>query len=226
MTHNCANLEQLVNLEPYFGKMKFLTAICASVATGFCHSPSVQSFDFKDPKGVSGLSISIDSPLEPVRGHANGVSGTILFDPSSPEKSSGKIIVDTATTYLGSKKMSDALQSDWCLDVKKYPTLEFAITRVSGVKEVSEGKWTANVEGDFTLKDVTKPMNVEATVTLLPGKIKQRGGLEGVTGDLLQIHVKFSFNRRDFKLAPDLSSEVIGDQINIDFAAIGVCPTP
>lgn len=185
---------------------------------------SSQTFDFKDPKGVNSIGISIDAPLEPVRGHTTGVSGNITFDPEHPEKSTGSIVVDTSKIQVGSVDMTGAMLQDWCLDAPKYPTISFEISKIKSVKKLKDGQWDATVDGTLKVKNVSKPLTVTATVALLPNKIKDRGGMEGKQGDLLQIKSKFSFNRLDFGVAPDLSTNLIGNKIDIDLAVIGVCP--
>ena len=182
------------------------------------------TFDMKDPKGVSGMSISIDSMLEPVRGHANGVTGSIDFDSVNPAKSSGQIVVDTRTIFLASQPMTDAMHQDWCLDVKKYPTMTFTVKKISGVKKIKAGSWNVMVNGTLNMHGVTKPVSVAANVTYLPNMIKTRGGMEGVQGDLLKLQSKFSILRKDFKIAPDLNEQVIANRIDIDLALIGVAP--
>lgn len=204
--------------------MKFLAAIIA-IAGSHAFLTS-QTFDFHDPKGVNSVSIIIDAPLEPVRGHATGVSGTVVFDPANPAKSTGNIAVSTAKLQLASADMTTAMLQDWCLDSAKFPTIQFEIKKVRDVKKVNDGEWNATVDGTFTVKGVSKPMTVKASAMLLPNKIKDRGGMEGKQGDLLQIKSKFSFNRLDYGVAPDLSTNLIGNKIDIDVAVIGVCPKP
>lgn len=183
-----------------------------------------RTYNFQDPKGVSGLSITIDSPLEPVYGHANGVSGSIIFDPKSPEKSTGKIVVDSKSVFIGSQGMTDATHQEWCLDVKKYPTIEFEVQKISGVKKTGTDTYTASVTGKFSLHGETKVITVPATATYLPKGIKQRGGMQNVDGDLLAIRSKFSINRLDYKVSPDLSTKVIGNKIDLSLAFVGYSP--
>jgi polyisoprenoid-binding protein YceI len=206
----------------FLGSSIALVALASIV--GFKQMGGAQSFSLQDPKGVSGLSISIDSKLEPVKGFANGVSGNVTFDPSKPSAATGTVVIDAASTYVASRGMTEAMHQDWCLDVAKYPTIEFKITKVTGVKAGKDGTYSAKVSGDFTLKGITKAMTVDATATHLPNMIKQRGGMPGKDGDLLVIRSNFSFKRSDFKIAPDLSTNVIGDRVDIGLSFVAVSP--
>ncbi len=183
-----------------------------------------RTFDMRDPKGVSGLSLRIDSALEPVHGSAVGVSGSVVFDPEKPELSKGTVSIAAKEVRLGSQGLTEAMHEDWCLDVAKHPSIDFTVKRVYDVKADGPGRWTVKVDGDFKLKDVTKPLTVTATVTHLKDSIKARGGMEGKDGDLLQIRSRFSFNRLDFGVAPDLNPKVIGPVVEVDLSFVGVSP--
>ena len=203
-------------------RMFFAPVLLASgLVFASVQSATSMDFDLKDPKGVTGMSIAINGPLEPIRGFAGGISGTVSYNLGDPAKSTGKIIVDSATTQLVNPNMTAAMHQAWCLDVKKYPTIEFNVTKVDKVKKEKDGKVNARISGDFTFHGVTKPLAVDAMIVHLPGKLKARGGVEK-DGDLLQIHTKFSINRLDYGVAPDLGLELIGNQIDIDLAVTGV----
>lgn len=196
--------------------------MAAVVMVGFRPLAGTREFDFKDPKGVSGLTIRIDSPLEPVSGHANGITGNISFDPEKPEAAKGKVAVQLKTLTLGNSGMTDAMHGEWALDVAKYPTAEFEITKVSQVKPNGKDAWTAKVDGKFTLHGVTKPLSVTASASHVPGGLKQRGGVEGKDGDLLIVRSSFTIQRKDYGVAPDLSRQIIGENVQIDLAFVGV----
>ncbi|MBS1719239.1 MAG: YceI family protein [Armatimonadetes bacterium] len=204
-------------------RASLLLLSASAVLVGFRGVLAPITFDMKDPKGVSGLTIKVESMLEPVRGHATGISGNIVFDPEHPEKSSGKIVVDAKTTMLGSEGLTQAMHQSWCMDVDKYPTIEFAVKKIDRVKKTGADTWTAQVTGDFTFHGVTKTITVNASATHLPNSIKKRGGMPK-DGDLLIVRSAFSIKRSDYKVAPDLSTTMIGDTIELDLATVGVAP--
>jgi polyisoprenoid-binding protein YceI len=185
-----------------------------------------QKFDMTDPKGVSGLSFSIDSTMEPILGTSSAISGEVVFDAANPEKSTGKIVVATAGVRTASDGMTQAMQGDWCLAPKKYPTIEFAVTKISNVKAAKDGSLRCTVAGDFSFHGVTKAVEADAFVTRLPDMIEKRGGMEGKKGDLLVIRSTFKINRRDYNVATDLSSALVGDIIEVKLATVGVSPKP
>lgn len=196
-------------------KIALVSAIAVAIAAP---KMAVLSFDMKDPKGVSGLSISIDSQLEPIMGQTSAVSGDIKFDATNPKNSSGKIVVDAKELKLTSAAMTEHMLQRGSLDVATYPTITFEVIKVNEAKEISQGNWEVKVTGNFTLKGVTKEMTVNATVSHLPDKLASRGGVPGKNGDLIVIRSRFSFDRNDFKVG---AGAVIGNKVDVSLSAVG-----
>ena len=48
------------------------------------------SFDFKDPRGVSNVAFSLNSPLESINGTAKGIAGTVIVDPDDLKHRQGE----------------------------------------------------------------------------------------------------------------------------------------
>ena len=94
-----------------------------------------------------------------VRAGFRNITGTINFDPQHPEQSSVEAIIDTTTlTSTGVQQRDDHLRSPDFLDVAKYPTITFKSTKV----EPYDGGSRAKITGDLTIRDVTRPVTLDA----------------------------------------------------------------
>src|SRR5208337_3836678 len=78
-------------------------------------------FDFKDPKGVNNATFKLDAPLEAISGSADGITGSVSFDPAQPEVTKGKIVVAAASLQVPNPMMKGHLHGPMWMDVQKYP---------------------------------------------------------------------------------------------------------
>lgn len=178
-----------------------------------------QSFDFKDPKSVNSIVFMVDSTLEPIVGIASGVTGKVTFDPADPKSFSGAIAVETKKLHTDNSGMKGALHGpDW-LDAAKNPSIEFKFKEVKSVKGGKENSWELEVAGDFTCRGITKSMTVPVKVSYLKDKLSSR--MQGKQGDLLVLRSEFRVKRTDFKIKPDISTDVVGDDIDIHVMIAG-----
>ena len=196
----------------------FLLALSAGL-TAARAEPAM--FDFSDPKGVNAVHLLLDTPLEPIAGMADGISGTVSFDPASPESSTGRIDVPAARIQFANPKMAEVVRTvDW-LDVAQFPAVSYEIRSVANVKPV-EGRmneWTGDLVGEMTIRGVTRPLTVHARVQYLPGKLGAR--VPGMTGDLLAVRAEFSIRRTDFGLKQDPEFLHVADEVQIRLAVVG-----
>lgn len=97
-----------------------------------------------------------------VRGRFSEVEGTITFG-DSVEDATATATVATASVSTGSEQRDGHLQSPDFFDVATYPSITFASTDV----RADGGEYV--LEGDLTIKDVTKrvtvPVEFEGTAT-------------------------------------------------------------
>src|SRR5882672_2747991 len=91
-------------------------------------------FDFKDPKGVNNVVFKTDAPLESINGVANGVSGTVNFDPENPAATTGKIFVAANTMHVGNPTMKEHLHGEMWMNVAKFPEITFELVGLKNVK--------------------------------------------------------------------------------------------
>jgi len=179
-----------------------------------------QSFDFKDPKGVNNVQFKLDAPLETTTGTANGISGTVVFDPAAPAATTGKIVLETKSLTVGNPLMREHLHGANWLDVAKYPEITFEAAKVANVK-TKGAQITADVTGNLTVKGVTKEVTVPVSFTYLADKLGARFGDDKIKGDLLVLRATFEINRNDFNLQPGQYTDKVAETIQLSFAIAG-----
>src|ERR1041384_608303 len=89
----------------------------ASLSAGALAAPL--TFDFKDPKSVNNAVFKLDAPLEAITGSANGVSGTVTFDPANPGATKGKIVVAAESLQVPNTMMKGHLHSPMWMEDRK-----------------------------------------------------------------------------------------------------------
>ncbi len=197
-----------------------LTAL-VSLATAALAGP--QTFDFKDPKGVNNAVFKLDATLESINGSANGISGTIIFDPENPAATKGRIVVATASLHVPNPMMKEHLHSALWLDVAKYPEIVFETLELKNVKTTGDTT-TADVAGKFTVKDVTQTITAPAKLTYLKDKLGQR--VPNQKGDLIVIRATFTIKRTDYGINPSAPQDKVADEINLTLSIAGAAPRP
>ena len=68
------------------------------------------------------------------------------------------VTIDTKSVNTGYPKFNDHIQAEDFFHTEKYPTITFKSTKV-----VFEGDKPSAVEGDLTIKGVTKPVTLKVT---------------------------------------------------------------
>ena len=84
--------------------MKIQTLITLVSLTGAAIAGPL-SFDFTDPKGVNNAVFKLDAPLEAINGSANGIGGTVQFDPAHSNLDGLKTLAPPL--YLGSAEFDE-----------------------------------------------------------------------------------------------------------------------
>jgi polyisoprenoid-binding protein YceI len=153
-----------------------------TIATAVYAAP--ETFDFKDPKGINNAGFKLDAPLESINGSANGISGTVTFDPENPSATTGKIVVAAESLMVPNPMQKEHLHSDKWLDVATYPDITFEAKSLANVK-TDGNTTTADVTGTFTLHGVSKDITAPIKLTYLKDKLGDR--VPNMKGDLLVI---------------------------------------
>ena len=177
-----------------------------------------QSFDFKDPKGVNNAAFKLDAPLEAINGSANGVSGTVSFDPANPAAATGKIVVAASSLHVPNPMMKEHLHSAQWLDVASQPEITFEARGLKNVKTAGDNI-SADVTGTLTLKGVAKEITAPIKLTYLKDKLGRR--VPNLKGDLLVIRSNFTIKRSEFGINPAAPQDKVADDIALSLSIAG-----
>jgi polyisoprenoid-binding protein YceI len=177
-----------------------------------------ETFDFKDPKGVNNAVFKLDGVLEAIQGSANGISGSVVFDPENPSATKGKIVVTTTSLQVPNSMMKTHLQGGQWMDVAKYPEITFETKELKNVK-VAGDSTTADAVGTLTIKGVAKEITTPVKLTYLKDKLGQR--VPNMKGDLLVIRSTFTIKRSDFGINPGAPQEKVSNDIELSLSIAG-----
>jgi polyisoprenoid-binding protein YceI len=133
-------------------------------------------------------------------------SGTLILDPKNLGATKGEIRVSTASIATANPKLDSDLKSERWFDAARYPQMVFRITKVTPT-----GERQANVDGDFTLHGVTRPLTLAATLHGAgphPFNHKFTAGFD-LTGKI---------NRSDFGMKT--MAPLMGDEVNLTISAV------
>lgn len=93
--------------------------------------------------------------LSTQQSHFNNTTGTVTFDKAA-KTGSVDVVIDMKAVDTGSTVFNGHIQGEDFLDTAKFPTATFKSTKV-----VFEGDKPAAVEGNLTIKGVTKPVTLK-----------------------------------------------------------------
>ncbi len=201
--------------------MKKIAALVTLLAATALQAGSL-TFDFKDPKGVNNAVFQLDAPLESINGTANGVSGTVEFDPANPTATKGRIAVLTKSLTVPNPMMNEHLLGEKWLNAKAHPEITFEMTSAKA-QAAAGSAGSGDVTGTFTLNGVSKKITVPVKFSYLPGKLSDRTGGK-MEGDLLVIRTNFRIKRSDFAIQAGQNLDKVSDEIAVSLAIAGAAP--
>jgi polyisoprenoid-binding protein YceI len=131
--------------------------------------------------------------------HFGQVEGTITYDPDNVAASSVEVVLPMAGLSSHVPAFDKHLRSDDFFDAEKFPQATFKST---AVESAGEGK--LKITGDLTIKDITRPVVLDATINKVgthPMTSQPAAGFDAVA----------TLKRTDFDLGmnvPHVSDEV------------------
>lgn len=140
----------------------------------------------------------------PAEGFVENYKTDLQFNPAAPEEASLRLLFDMRSTSTGSSLADRAATSEQFLDADRYPTAELS---AKGAKPNGEGKYI--MDGQLTLKGVTKPIHLPLSI-----KIKE---------DAASLRGETTVNRLDFGLGPESYMGLILDKdVKVRFVLTGI----
>jgi polyisoprenoid-binding protein YceI len=141
--------------------------------------------------------------ISKVRGTFPRFSGAISIDDDGAASVSAEIAVDSV--YTGNEQRDAHIKAAQFFDVDTYPTAAFTSTGV----QTGDGRYV--LDGEFTLKGVTKPVALD---------LQFNGINPGMgNGEVAGFEASVVLNRKDFGIDIDLPLEsggaVLGDNVTI-----------
>jgi polyisoprenoid-binding protein YceI len=130
-------------------------------------------------------------------------SGKVVLDKAA-KTGSVDIVINTKSVSTGSDVFNEHIQGEDFLDTGKFPTATFKSTKV-----VFEGDKPAKIEGNLTLKGVTKPVTLTVTsFQTMPHPMVKK--------DALGANAFTTVKRTDFNMGKN--APYVGDEVRIDIA--------
>lgn len=151
-----------------------------------------------------------------VRGQFKKISGLVEADEQGrPVKID--VAIEASSIETGEPQRDAHLRSPDFLDAEKYPQLRFTSTQIESL-----GGNRYRVEGELTIRDVTKPVTLEAELT---PAIVDSDGLTRVGGS-----AEGRLNRKDWGLTWNQVLErgvlLVGEEVKFSIEVEAVAPVP
>ena len=133
----------------------------------------------------------------------NQTSGTVVWDPAA-RTASVDIVIDMTSVDTGYATFDEHIQAEDFLDTARHPTATFKSTKVT-----FDGDKPATIEGELTIKGITRPVTLE--VTHFRSMVHPM-----LNKDAVGAMARAAIKRSDFgagKYAPN-----VGDEVTIEIA--------
>jgi polyisoprenoid-binding protein YceI len=198
--------------------MRSIAFIClAFVSVAVAATAQSVSTDVKQaPTGRYALAKSHSQVLFAIRhegltnyhGRFDTLSGTLNFDSAQPEKSVVSVTIETGSVDTPSPELNSTLAGKSVFDAQDFPTATFQSTSI-----VRTGANTGKITGNLTIKNITKPITLDATFN---------GGRADPMSSAYAIgfSASTSIKRSDFGLTGMVWEPFVGDNVTLTIEAM------
>lgn len=133
----------------------------------------------------------------------------ILIDPQNLAASTVDVLVDVSRAKTGLFFATQAMTGADVLNAARYPDIRFISTRIQlgASGRISEG---ARITGDLTVRGVTRPVTLEATLYRRPGSD---------ANDLIQLNIRLRASISRSAYGASGYSDLVADTVTLDIQA-------
>ena len=187
-----------------------VVALALLALASFQSTSSAEATQWKIDGAHSVAGFEIRHIFTKVPGRFTDVAGTIVFDEKDPSKASVEATIQARSIFTSNEKRDNHLRSADFFDVEKFPTLTFKSTKVTPGPDK-----TLKVEGDLTIKGVTKKVVLDAAFL--------GSGDFGIGGNKMSVKAGFEartkIDRKDYGIVwnktLDAGGTLLGDNVDI-----------
>jgi polyisoprenoid-binding protein YceI len=184
---------------PRWTRFVQITAVLSFLAAGNIHAQAPSGVPvFKITPGVSNIKFDVEASVA-IAGTFKKWDATLTFTSPKVEDSVLFIKIDAASVDTGSGMKNSKLKSDDFFDVKDHPYITFKSTKV-----IQTGPNTFELDGDFTIRGVTKQEKL--TLDLTGGKGTGHGTVKGT----------MAFDRKDYGMNSGIPFIKIANRVEVD----------
>jgi len=172
--------------------------VCLLVLAMFPPWSRAQAPVFEITPVQSSIKFDVKASSVKIAGKFDKWDASLTF--ASPDETTGvlEIKIQAASVDTGSGMKNGKLKSKDFFDVEQSPLITFKSTKI-----VKTGHETYEVDGDFTIRGVSKPEKMTLTVS---GKGTGSGEIKG----------KMVFNRKNYGMNKGIMFVKIGDHVDVD----------
>ncbi|MBJ9952149.1 MULTISPECIES: YceI family protein [unclassified Acinetobacter] len=138
------------------------------------------------------------------------IQGTISVDNAKPADSSVNVTIPLSSLNTNVKALDEHLKTPDFFDAEKYPNITFKSTKVQAL-----GKNKYKITGNLTVKDVTKPVVLDAV-------LNKQGEHPMTKAQSIGFNATTSFNRSAFGVGAYVPN--VGDKITVNITTEASIP--
>jgi polyisoprenoid-binding protein YceI len=141
-------------------------------------------------------------------GRFDKLSGTLAFDSAAPEKSAVSVTIDTGSIDTPSQALNATLADKAVFDALDFPAATF-----KSISIVRTGPTTGRITGELTIRNVTKPVTLDATFN--------GGRPDPISGSTaIGFNATATIKRTDFGLTGMVWEPFVGDDVKLVIEAM------